>query len=81
MKVMSNTMDRILDEALQLPLSERAQVAGELIASIDGPPDPNAEKLWATEIERRARRALTGESLGEDWEIVRQRVSDKLSGE
>lgn len=76
---MSNLTDRILDEALQLPLAERARVAAELIASIDGATDPDAENAWAAEVEKRARRALAGESVGEDWEIVRQRVSDRLS--
>jgi hypothetical protein len=30
-----------------------------------------AERAWAVEIERRARRALRGESKGRDWSSVR----------
>ncbi len=77
-EVMSIVTDRILDEALQLPVAERARVAAELIASIDGPPDPGAEEAWAAEVEQRARRSLVGESTSEDWGVVRQRISDKL---
>lgn len=69
---------RVLEEALQLPLEERAKVAADLIASVDGAPDLDAESAWAVEIERRARRALSGESRGTDWPAVRKRVEDSL---
>jgi hypothetical protein len=75
---MSIVTDRILDEALQLPVTERARVAAELIASIDGPPDPGAQEAWAAEVERRARRSLVSESTSEEWGVVRQRISGKL---
>ena len=68
---MSETARQILEEALRLPLDERATVVAELIASIDGEPDADAEQAWAIEIERRARRALRGESAGRDWPSVR----------
>jgi hypothetical protein len=76
--MMSIVTDRILDEALQLPVTERARVAAELIASIDGPPDPGAEEAWATEVERRARRSVVGESTSVDWSVVREKISHKL---
>jgi len=68
---MSETARQILEEALRLPLDERAAVIAELIASMDGEPDADAEQAWAAEIERRARRALRGESAGRDWSSVR----------
>ncbi len=37
------------------------------------------ESVWAVEIERRARRAIAGESQGTDWESVRSRVQNKLA--
>jgi hypothetical protein len=49
-----------------------------LIASIDGPPDPGAEEAWATEVERRARRSVVGESTSVDWSVVREKISHKL---
>ena len=68
---MSETARQILEEALRLPLDQRATVIAELIASMDGEPDADAEQAWAAEIERRARRALRGESSGRDWSSVR----------
>ena len=72
----------MLREALALPAEERADVAAELLASLDEPGtmDPAAvEAAWAREIERRARRVMAGESLGEPWEDVRARVARRLA--
>ena len=69
----------VLKEALKLPIKERADVAAELLSSLDEAEadDPaEVERLWAEEVERRARRALAGESQGTPWSEVR---SDFLS--
>lgn len=70
----------LLREALSLPESERADLAVELIASLEGPADDPAEveASWAAEIDRRARRVLSGESRGEAWSDVRQRIGTRL---
>ena len=68
----------ILHDALALPIHERAAVAAELLASLDGEPDPDAEIAWAAELERRALRVLSGESQGEDWEVVHERIRRDL---
>ena len=76
------TRDALLKEALRLPLRDRADVAAELLASLDdeAPDDLEAaEKEWAIEIERRGRRVLAGESAGLPWEDVRQRLEDRLA--
>jgi putative addiction module component (TIGR02574 family) len=72
----------LLSEALQLPRSERANVAAELLASLDDAPVADAEDLeqaWGAEIERRARRVLGGESQGVPWERVQREVRDRLA--
>lgn len=72
----------LLEEALKLPHGERADVAAELLASLDeeAAADPNeVERAWAVEIERRARRALAGESAGVPWEEVKQRIEERLA--
>ncbi len=68
MMFMSARLDELLKEALRLTVEERARLAAELLASVDGEPDADADAAWATEIERRARRALAGESKGADWD-------------
>jgi putative addiction module component (TIGR02574 family) len=67
----------VLRDALALPLDERADVAAELLASLDAaeverPAD--VEAAWAAEIERRARRALADEAGGVPWADVRHRA-------
>jgi putative addiction module component (TIGR02574 family) len=77
---MSPRLRHILEEALTLTSPERAELAVELAASIDGGGDADAQSAWAAEIERRARRALAGESRGEDWESVRTRIEKNIRG-
>ena len=78
---MTSRAQDVLREALALPLEERADVAAELLASLDDaaaerPAD--VEAAWAVEIERRARRALADESGGLAWDDVRRRAEAEL---
>lgn len=70
----------LLRDALALPVEERADLASELLASLEGPADDpgEVEAAWAAEIERRARRVLSGESAGEPWADVRRRIEADL---
>lgn len=81
---MASRVQELLREALGLRADERADVAAELIASLDNnapDADPDAvESAWAAEIERRARRVLAGESPGTSWEEVRRPVDDNPLG-
>lgn len=78
---MTSRAQDVLREALALPLDERADVAAELLASLedaaaDRPAD--VEAAWVAEIERRARRALADESGGLAWDDVRRRAEAEL---
>ena len=64
---MTQTGARLLKDALTLPVEERARLAAELMASVDGAPDKDAEAAWAAEIERRESRAIRGRSKGRNW--------------
>lgn len=61
---MTDRAQELLRAALALAPEERADVAAELLASLDEPADDPAavETAWAREIEKRARRVLAGES-------------------
>ena len=63
----------LLDEALKLPTEERGRIVHELIRSLDEdetePPD-EVERAWAIELERRATRALRGESVSRNLNTV-----------
>ena len=78
---MTSRAQDVLREALALPLDERADVAAELLASLDDAAAERAadvEAAWAAEIERRARRALVDESGGVAWDDVRRRAEAEL---
>jgi putative addiction module component (TIGR02574 family) len=49
----SDTLKRALDLALELPESERAALAHELLASLDGSADTDAQQAWEAEITQR----------------------------
>jgi hypothetical protein len=72
-----STARKLTAEALQLDEAERATMALELMDSIS-PPDPRDETAWITEIEGRARRALSGESEGMDADAAMDRISRDL---
>lgn len=78
---MSPRAKEILSDALTLPLDERAQLAAELLASMDTDEedDAGAEEAWAAEIERRAERVRSGQSQGIDWSDVYAEAADRLS--
>jgi putative addiction module component (TIGR02574 family) len=69
---------KVLQDALKLGSAERAEIASELIASLDTEVDADAETAWATEIEKRAARARSGQDPGKPWPEVRDRVERDL---
>ena len=78
---MTSRAQELLREALTLLVAERADVKAELLASLDDAETENpveVEAAWAAEIERRARRVISGESAGVPWEVVRRRAEAEL---
>jgi putative addiction module component (TIGR02574 family) len=76
------TREALLQEALKLPRRDRADVAAELLASLDDEVNEDSqelEKVWAAEIERRARRVLAGDSEGTPWEKVKEGIGQRLA--
>jgi putative addiction module component (TIGR02574 family) len=67
---MDDRTRRVLASAMSLSPDERVQLAAELLSSLDGEPDADAEKSWAAEITLRAERARAGETVGIDSETV-----------
>jgi MoxR-like ATPase len=56
----------LLAEAMTFPPKERAEMATELLASLDGEPEEGVEEAWAEEIERREQEALSGVPASSD---------------
>ena len=64
---------KVLEDALDLEPNQRAQIARELIESLeDG--DVDAEALWRAEISRRIDEIEAGTAELEDWDTVRKRL-------
>jgi putative addiction module component (TIGR02574 family) len=61
----------ILDDAMALSVGERAELAVELLASLDGEPEEAVEAAWAAEIAGRVERIRRGEAKGRPWEDLR----------
>jgi putative addiction module component (TIGR02574 family) len=55
------TLAQIAEEALQLPAASRAELAEELVMSLDFPGDDEAQKLWAVEAVRRRDEVRSGQ--------------------
>lgn len=64
--------------ALELPEHERAELASTLVASLDGPPDPDAGQLWEAEILRRLETIDRGDANFLTSEEVLARIRDRL---
>jgi putative addiction module component (TIGR02574 family) len=77
---MTQRAQDLLREVPTLPVDERADVAAQLLASLDHEDvaNENIEAAWAAEIERRARRVLSGQSEGIPREDVRRRAEAEL---
>lgn len=63
----------LLQEALELPLDERAKMAAELLESLQEA-EEEVEQAWASEIENRVAAARAGELVSTDWRTVLDRV-------
>jgi len=77
---MTKPMTSVLADALRLDEDARAELAAELLASLDGPPDPDAESAWDVEIERRIAAIEAGTIPLEPWEQVRRRIEKDILG-
>lgn len=74
---MSSTARDLANRALDLPVEERLALASELIDSVEGPADPEWERAWLAELERRR---TVGEGDAKPWTDVRARILRRLGG-
>ena len=77
---MKKPLAAVLADALRLDDEARAALAAELLGSLDGPADPDAESAWDAEIERRIAAIEAGTIQLESWEQVRQRIEKDILG-
>jgi len=75
---MRKSADKVLAEALRLDPKARAELATELLASLEGPSDLDAEAAWEDEIRRRVAAIEAGTAELEPWDAVKVRVEKVL---
>ena len=76
---MPKDVNEVFRDATELSEHDRATLAGLLIESLEGEPDPGVEAAWAAEIERRVAELDAGTVKTIPWEEVRQRLLDRLN--
>ena len=77
---MSKATQSVFADALRLEPETRAELASELLASLDGPADPDAEAAWDAEIERRIAAIEAGTIHLEPWTAVKRRIEREILG-
>lgn len=77
---MTKATEAVLADALKLDPEARAQLAAELLASLDGPADPDSEQAWQAEIARRVADLEAGKLKLESWAEVKRRIERKILG-
>jgi len=77
---MTKATEEVLAKALRLGPEARVELAAELLASLDGPADADAEAAWAAEVRRRVESIEAGSADFEPWETVKQRIERQILG-
>ena len=77
---MTKPAEVVLADALRLGEDERAELAAEILASLDGPADPDADEAWADEIRRRIASIESGAAKLEPWDEVKRRIEKGILG-
>ena len=58
---MSTVSDKVMDEVLSLPADARMSLVEKLLASLNLPTQPEIDRVWAEEAERRVAQIDRGE--------------------
>ena len=66
-------------EALALPEDERLALATELFESVDGAPDPEWERAWIAECDRRVAAAAERGTPAPEWTEVHARLTARFA--
>ncbi len=78
---MATAAENLFEKALQLPASDRAHLAADLIASLDADAadEASVDKSWSQETARRAEMVETGEAQLVSWDHLEERIAKHRS--
>ncbi|HEU4405311.1 MAG TPA: addiction module protein [Polyangiaceae bacterium] len=71
---MSDPAEKLLDEALKLPESERRALALRLLDSVGDEPEAEVERAWVDEAKRRLDDVRAGRTELAPWAEARERI-------
>ena len=77
---MNPNHQKVLEEALRLPIEARAALAGHLLESLDETVDEDVELAWSEEIERRIDDLNLGKVKTVPWSVARRQVLGRSGG-
>jgi len=76
---MSTQFDRVVADAMKLPLRDRVRLAQQLVRTIDSEAEKNVEELWFDEAERRLDELHNGKVEGIEADEAFRRVQEELT--
>lgn len=76
----TDALERLRAEILTLSETERAELAHDLIGSLDAPRDSGAKEAWDQEVLRRIAEIDSGQAELLDREEFRRRMRDRIGG-
>jgi putative addiction module component (TIGR02574 family) len=72
--------EHVLQIALGLPESDRAEIAASLLQSLDEGADSDVEAAWAEEIKRRIDSIDSGQAKLIPWDEAMRSIRERLNG-
>ena len=72
-------LERLRSQAPGLPEADKAELAHDLVTSLDGPPDANASREWEAEIVRRLDEVEAATAKVIDRKEFARRLRDRIS--
>ena len=73
------TVEELTNAVLQLTVKERAQLAGQLLKSLDDLSEDEVQELWVREAERRDAEMDRNPTIGRPGEEVLRAARDRLA--
>ena len=78
-EIMTPVLQKIKNQAIALPLEERAELAHELILSLDETAGTDVENAWDSEIKKRVEKIKSGKAKGRPAENILAEIRAKYS--
>jgi len=76
---MNTQFDRVVADAMKLPLRDRVKLAQQLVSTLDEQSEAEVEELWFNEAKRRLKELHAGQVAGIDADEAFRKVSEDLA--